>query len=188
VARALVRAYPPSWRVRYGEELESLISELRLRPDDVLDLARDAVRARLDWLSTTGGRRMDDRWGIWLSRGLGLLAMAATLPSAAFVVMNLLQYQFGVAVDQESAWWFAHSSGAVTLLGYAGGPLIGLGIAALAMGRCSMSKSADGGLVVTLRVLPSRWAIAGGALSAAVLLTILGYLVSENLLEALRAG
>jgi len=43
----LLRLYPPSWRVRYGEEFLALLADMRLSPIDLLDIALGALDARL---------------------------------------------------------------------------------------------------------------------------------------------
>src|SRR5262245_15070050 len=47
LARAILRLYPPSWRRRYGPELDDIVASRRLRVRDVADLLAGAIDARL---------------------------------------------------------------------------------------------------------------------------------------------
>jgi hypothetical protein len=184
IARASLRLYPRSWRDRYGEELLGLLDEMRVTPADVVDLLNGAARSRL--MDLPGGVVVSDSQARWLSRALGVASLAIVLPVALFVVLNLLRYQFGLFVGESSECWIDHSSGAAELLGYIGGPLLALGVAALGMGRLITHRDDGGALLISLRVQPSRLALIAAAVSLAVLAVIVGYGVSENLLEALR--
>ena len=182
-ARVCLRLYPRAWRERYGEEMRGLIDEMSVRPMDVTDLIAGAASARLAQLQ--GGVLVSDRQPKWLSLALGVAAFAFALPVALFVVLNLLRYQFGVLTASDDGALAQVGAGA-SLIGYLGGPLLALAAALLAMGRATTDRDADGGLLIKVRIRPSRLALAAAALSIGVLTVVIGYGISENLLTALR--
>ena len=47
LARAILRLYPPTWRDRYGPELDDLVAHRRMRIRDIADLLAGAIDARL---------------------------------------------------------------------------------------------------------------------------------------------
>jgi hypothetical protein len=58
----LLLAYPPSWRARYGDELDILISDLRGGGRRTLPMALDLLRgAAVAWLSLKKGFAMSER-------------------------------------------------------------------------------------------------------------------------------
>jgi hypothetical protein len=129
---------------------------------------------------------MDDRRAMWLSRGFGVGALLIAVPHVAFVTTNLLRYQFGLLVDESTAWWYENTQAAPLLLGALGGPLLAMVLATLAMARFGLTRDADGAMLLTARFQPNRLAIVAGALSAALALVIIGYGISESALEAIR--
>jgi hypothetical protein len=129
---------------------------------------------------------MDDRRAIWLSRALAIGALLVALPYLAFVTTNLLRYQFGLVLDESNRWWYENSQVGPVLFGPLGGPLLAIGLAALAMARFGWARDADGALLLTARFQPSRVAIVAGALGALLVLVIVGYGISENAIEAIR--
>lgn len=176
LARRMVAIYPARWRDRYGDELHGLVDEARIGPREIIDLALAAMGERLQ-----EGRDMHRDPGIWLSRAASVAAIVFALPSAMFVALNLLLYQFGVRAES-ARWWIENSSGVIEMLGYAGGPMLAIGLAAIAMGRFDLHRGADGAVVVTARLRPTRLAILALGLGGIVLAIIVGYGISENLL------
>jgi hypothetical protein len=98
---ALLAAYPPDWRARYGEELQALVSDLRAggraRLPMAFDLFFGAVSA---WLTTGKGALMSERskgaligvlwnWvafaaiGAWFGHDLGIYPTAITAQRVA---------------------------------------------------------------------------------------------------------
>lgn len=129
---------------------------------------------------------MEDRRAIWLSRALGVGALLIALPHVAFVTTNLMRYQFGLLLDESSLWWYENTQAAPVLFGALGGPLLAMVLAVLAMAQFGFVHAADDGLVLTARFHPNRLAVAAAVLSAALVLVIVGYGISENTLEAIR--
>lgn len=175
LARRLIGLYPSDWRARYGDELRGLVGEMRIGPRDMVDLGVAAISERVREGSNMSGDR-----GIWLSRMASLAAILLALPSAIFVALNLLLYQFGVGTES-TRWWIQNSSGAIEMLGYAGGPMLAIALAAVAMARFDLHRGTDGALVVTARLRPTRLAIVALGLGGVVLAIIVGYGISENL-------
>jgi hypothetical protein len=167
------------WRARYGEEVLDFLDGLPPRRSDVLDLVRHAAAQHMSQVAPNGIGRL-------VRSAFGILALAVVTPSALFVALNVLQYQFGILVDNETAWWVANSSGATAILGYAGGPLISLGLAGLAVAKPAISRTEAGELIVTARLRRSVTAALAAAFSILTLLIIIGYGISESLIEALR--
>jgi hypothetical protein len=182
LARRVVSLYPARWRERYGDELRGMLDEMRIGPREVIDLGMAAIGERI-----REGRAMRGDPGIWLSRVAGGIGILVALPSAIFVVVNLLQYQFGLLVDESSRWWIENSSGALAMTGHAGGPVLAIALAVIGMGQFGFQRGADGELVVTGRFRRTWPAIVALGLGGLVLAIVIGYGISESVLEALRA-
>ena len=178
VARLLIGIYPAGWRARYGDELRGLVDEMGIRPQDLLDLGVAAISERM-----REARSMNGHPGIWWSRAAGGLGLLAALPSAIFVVLNLLQYQFGVGDTESTRWWIESSSDALALTGYLGGPVLAIVLAILGMGRFGISRGTDGSLAVMARFRPTWLAMVTLGVAGLVLAIVVGYGISENLLE-----
>ena len=179
LGRAALRLYPSAWRARYEDEVLDLLDEIPPRPPDVVDLVKSAAVQHTSRLPPDAGSNV-------VLGAVALLSLALVIPSALFVTLNLLQYQFGILVDDQTAWWIANSSGATTLLGHAGGPLLSLGLAAVVLARPTLSRSDAGELILTTRLRRSLTAMLAMAVSILTLAIVIGYGVSENVLEALR--
>ena len=187
LARAVVRAYPASWRARYGGELDSLIAELRLRPRDLVDLVRGAARERVN-AATTGGAPMPEPAAGWRARALAVLAVVVALPTLAFMLVNLLQYNLRL-LPEGSDWYFIRIGLAPEIAWLLPGlPLLALALAVVSMARFDLDRSTEGGIVVSARYRPHRMATIAALFSAVVLAAVIAYGVSESLLEGLRAA
>ena len=187
LARAATRFYPASWRARYGGELDALIAELRVRPRDVLDVARSAVDERIAARRGAAPMTEPDPAG-WRARATALLAIVVTLPTLAFIVVNVLQYNLRLLPEGHD--WYFIKVGVVPELAWLlpGLPLLAVGLAAASMARYGVDRSADGALVVSARYWPHRMATIAVIISGLVLAAVIAYGVSDNLLEGLRAG
>lgn len=116
--RLLLAAYPPSFRARYGAELESLVTDCGASPRVVLDLAVGAIKA---WLLPIGPpeSRQRRRWRLEATSGtvfvawcVALVAMAgfsrgvddsplpglAAAPTSAFFAVAETAFSLSVAV------------------------------------------------------------------------------------------
>jgi hypothetical protein len=187
LARAAVRAYPTAWRARYGEELDELIVELRLRPRDLVDLVRGAARERVN-AATPGGVPMPEPVAGWRARALAVLAVIAALPTLAFMLVNVLQYNLRL-LPEGSAWYFIRIGLAPEIAWLLPGlPLLALALAAASMARFDLDRSTEGGIVVSARYRPHRMATIAALFSAVILAAVIAYGVSESLLEGLRAS
>ena len=109
IARTLIRCYPPSFRSRYGEELEALVEDLGSRWRTGADLAWGAMRAwctpRVAGPQRLGWRRratVSTLWVTWCLAALGAPATSKALldppapgvGAAVRVLMNLVQINF----------------------------------------------------------------------------------------------
>lgn len=123
-ARAILRAYPPSFRARYGAELAALLDELPAGRRTTLDLARGAARA---WISPrfTGpdARRLrlqasvSTTWAAWCAGSLVVPAMSKALldppgPASSALVRGLLHAGSAILV----AGWIPALIGVATIL------------------------------------------------------------------------
>jgi hypothetical protein len=186
LARAVIRAYPPAWRARYGDELEALISELRVQPRDLIDLVRAVTRERVA-ARRTGGAPMPQPVAGWRARALAALAVVVTLPTLVFMLVNLLQYNLRL-LPEGSDWYFIRIGLAPEVAWLLPGlPILALGLSVASMARFGIDRTADGAIVVSARYRPHRLATAAAVLSGIVLVAVIAYGLSENLLEALRA-
>ncbi len=96
LARWLLRAYPPAWRARYGEEFQDLLHAGRSGPATVLDVLRSAVRERCS-PQLQAGVVMNDSPGSVLSlskRPSAFVPMALSI--AAFAVVLIDVGRFGI--------------------------------------------------------------------------------------------
>lgn len=179
-----IRLYPARWRARYGDELRQLMEEMDAQPRDVIDLLAGAIQSHLrSW--SKGDIAMQPRgiqWPGWIVTAAGLALAGWT---AAFILLNILRYNLGVGVDESTAWFYANSSPILDMLGGLGPAIIGFALVVL--GSTTISReSALADLVLVARVHPTRLTLVAGAFCAAVVVIIVAYVASENLLSALR--
>jgi hypothetical protein len=119
-ARALVRAYPPRFRARYGEELTALVAEAGGGWRQHADLARGALRAWAD-PCFAGDRAEQRRARLQTTTTTVLVAWCASLLAAA---------GFSKAVDDprlpglHGAAWAAYGTGTVAVEALAGVVLV----------------------------------------------------------------
>ncbi len=178
-----IRLYPARWRARYGDELRQLLEEMDAQPRDFIDLLSGAIRSHLrSW--SKGDIAMQPRGNQWPGWILTTAGLALAGWTGAFIVFNILRYNLGVGVDESSTWFYANLSPISDMLGVLGPPVIGFGLVVL--GSTTISReSAPAGLVLVARVHPTRLTLVAGAFCAAVVVIIVAYVASENLLTAL---
>lgn len=109
LVRWLLRAYPPGWRERYGEEFESVLRDAPGGPRTVLDVLRSGLRER--WVSSAH-RNMHTGadYGSFLefSRQPGaLLPMAMSVAALTVVLVSLAR--FGVPPPHADEGAAAHT-------------------------------------------------------------------------------
>lgn len=94
LVRWLLRAYPASWRARYGEELEALLQAGSGGPRTILDVLRSALRER--WspsLRPETPMTADPRSFLALSGQPGaLLPMAMSVAALTVVAISLARF------------------------------------------------------------------------------------------------
>lgn len=124
----------------------------------------------------------------WRARVLAVLAVVVTLPTLAFILINVLQYNLRL-LPEGSDWYFIRI-GVVPELAWLlpGLPMLALALSVASMARFGLDRSADGAVVVSARYRPHRMATVAAVLSGIVLAAVIAYGLSENLLESLRAA
>ena len=97
--RWLLRCYPATWRVRYGQELADLITEGPMTPRVVVDVASAGLRQRLHAvrLALTGGTVMTIGPAWRHPTAFAVIGAILLLPTFAFVGASLLGYELGIA-------------------------------------------------------------------------------------------
>lgn len=122
----------------------------------------------------------------WRARATALLAIVVTLPTLAFMLVNVLQYNLRL-LPEGSDWYFIRIGLAPEIAWLLPGlPLLALSLAVASMARFDLDRSTDGGIVLSARYRPHRMATIAALFSGMVLAAVIAYGVSENLLDALR--
>lgn len=182
----LLRLYPPSWRARYGEELEALIVEAsggqrvpwRIRADVALAGARERLRAS----GLTGGVAPEDR-----VRSGTLLVLWAW---ALFVVAGLTVQKFSEhwqrAMPASGRGLASTAFGGLVIAAVCGSLLVVAGIA-LALPSVASFLHAGGWPVIRRRVVTAMLATTVAA-AATVTLVIWGHDLSTRQRNGSDAG
>jgi len=182
--RALVvRLFPRAWRERYGAEFGALLEAIPMTPAVLLDVLGHVARSHLDG----AGRRSHEGGADVTPVGtpspragkLALVGLLLTLPSLAFVALNVAESQLGIAGAAAPVAWLAGLPLAPAWL--LGLPAIGLLIAIgpiVALGR---PMSQDGMLGLRVLVHPRQGNIAVALLAALAGSLLVLYAFLENL-------
>lgn len=123
------------------------------------------------------------------NRASRLFAVAALFLASwtwAFVAFNVLRYNVGLAIGDGAAWGFAPSSPIPATIGVLGPALLGLALAAVGTARVSRLGADAAGPRFVVRVRPTRLTMVAAVACGLAVAVVLGYVVSENVLEALR--
>jgi hypothetical protein len=144
----VLRAFPASWRKRYGDELRQLVADVGLSLPIALDLVRAGIveRGRAMHVSLNGGISMVVGPAWRHPTGLAVTALFLLLPSALFVALSILAYQVGVAalaqaMDPLSRWLQSQPLADLVILA---GPPLALALAALPLVRLDLRASETG--------------------------------------------
>ncbi len=117
LVRWLLRAYPPAWRERYGEEFERVLREGPSGPRIFLDVLRSGLRERWGSSSAHSNLPIGPECGSFLafSRQPGaLLPMAMSVAALTLVLVSL--QRFGVPPPHADEGGTAHTWQALMLL------------------------------------------------------------------------
>lgn len=169
LVRACLRLYPRSWRDRYADEVLVLVEDAGAGIGDLIDLAVGGLGRRADDLQ--GGASVPSfvRWSLLVA------AVVLAMPTAIFIGFQLLNPNVGLVPPTYANWL-------IPLL-----PVVALLIALAPVVRVQMRRDEAGVTTVTTRVLPMRRALVAVVIfCGALLAVVVGYGISENLLEALR--
>jgi uncharacterized protein YjiS (DUF1127 family) len=193
--RALLVVYPKEFRDAYGAQLEQTFADLcreKVERGGSAGLARLWVRTLFDLASTATVQRFHERrrtkdeeaeMNEHRLAGIGLILLAAPL---LFVAASLLKYGLGIGFlfdlldeallsDPENLRVFNLDSPLVFL----GGLGLALLLSAHAVLRLNVGRE-DGSIVGTVRLEARFWNIAVMAVSLLLLVTLVGYLFTEN--------
>jgi hypothetical protein len=179
MTRLLLRFFPRAWRERYGDELIDLVADTGLTPRAAADIARSGVRERARSANEAldGGVQMilGPAWRhptAWAVVGAIVL-----IPTAFFVVLSMLVYQFGVTglsavADPINAWL---NSQRYLDLALVVSPAIAAFFAGVPLVRIGLTRSASGSeasLAVRLRVANLAVVMVGLAIASLLVLHI----------------
>jgi len=94
----LLRCYPVAWRMRYGDELLELLTEVPLTPAVLLDLASTGVglRARAARRALQGDIDMTFRPAWQHPTAFAVAGALLILPTSLIVISSLLAYEAGL--------------------------------------------------------------------------------------------
>ena len=167
--RACLRLYPRSWRDRYADEVLVLVEDAGAGIGDLIDLAVGGLVRRADDLHRGAPMPSFFRWSILV------LAAVVAMPTAIFIGFQLLDPNVGLVPPGYTNWL-------IPLL-----PAVALLMALTPVVRVEVRRDEAGVTTVTTRILPMRRALVAVVIfCGAVLGVVVGYGISENLLEALR--
>lgn len=192
--RLLLRAYPPAWRRRYGDELELLLTETGTPPRVIVDVLRAATRARA--ASLLAALKGDEPMQLGpLARHPGRLALLALLlmaPTLTLVVASILGHELGISAVASVADPIIESVTAPRIIDLAlvAAPAVSLVLAVLpilAVGlRAADGSGADESPVATVSVRLRAANVLVALLALLLGLTLAGHIVLETVLEAGR--
>lgn len=184
--RLLLGLYPASWRERYGEELESLVSDTGLGPRVALDLISAAARERQRSvaMALAGGVTMTIGPAWRHPTTLAILAAALLAPTAMFAAGSLLAYQLGIgafvgSMDSANAWLNAQPRIVDLLLVLA--PALALLVAVLPLVRLQLSAGDGGEILIGIR--PRLLNVAVGLIALIVGGLLISHIVAESVLQ-----
>ena len=167
--RACLLLYPRQWRDRYADEVLVLVEDAGAGIGDLIDLAVGGLGRRADELQRGAPMPSFVRWSILV------LAAVVAMPTAVFIGFQLLNPGVGLVPSGYTNWL-------IPLL-----PAVALLIALAPVVRVEMRRDEAGITTVTTRILPMRRSLVAVVIFCVALLgVVVGYGISENLLEALR--
>jgi len=183
LARACLLLYPRAWRDRYADEVLHLVEDADGGIGDLVDLALGAVSQRVHELR--GGEPLTTRVHPVTAGLAGVTALLVAAPTALFIGLNLfaapvewlsgVQLPLGVGLTPGLEWLPALSATALLI---AIAPAVRIGV---------RRDPSDGTATLTVRILAMpRWLIGVIFVCGVVVVAVVAYGISENLLGALR--
>ena len=180
--RACLRLYPRSWRDRYADEVLVLVEDADGGVGSLVNLALGGLRQRAH--KHGGGGMMTPRVNSWAAFVAGVIALLVAMPTAAFIAVNLIPGQIEwltglrgpLGLGPEAEWMLPAL------------PMIALVTAIIPAIRVRVRRDqSDGTSALTIRMLAMPRLLAAVVVVVAILVgVVVGYGISENLLEALR--
>jgi hypothetical protein len=179
VARAAVRLYPDSWRLRYGEEVAELIERSDSPLMDAVDIARAAMREHVN-----GGSVMQVELA---RRHPGRFAAAALLlvaPTLVVVALSVLGHELGLsavaaAFDPVVIWIDTVRPLDLALVV---APLVAFLLAVLPLVDLRIERD-DRGSALALRVHAISTNLAVAAIALLVGAALVAHIVTESVLR-----
>jgi len=188
----LLRAYPGDFRREYGPQMEQAFGDqyrearerggrsgfARLWMLTISDLARTAVAQRIM-------PRADQEEVAMYDRRLAVVGLVLLLAPLYFVSASLLKYGLGIGFLFDPLEAFLSVAGRRVVFNLAspfvflGGLSLALALNIYAIARLNVSRE-DGTIVSTARIKLGLWNFAVVALSALLLVTLVGYVFLEN--------
>ena len=188
----LLRAYPGDFRREYGPQMEQAFGDqyrearerggrsgyARLWMLTISDLAKTTVSQRIM-------PRADHEEVAMYDRRLAVVGLVLLLAPLYFVSASLLKYGLGIGFLFDPLEAFLSVAGrrvvfnVVSPFVFLGGLSIALALNIYAIARLNVSRE-DGTIVSTVRIKLGLWNIAVVALSALLLVTLVGYVFLEN--------
>lgn len=177
-ARAVLQAYPPAWRDRYGAEVRDLIEDADADIGDVADLAAGAVRQHI-----IGGAPMRFEPARRHPLAFAIAAFVIMAPTLAFVTLSLIGHELGFTAVASfvDPIIVRVTQPRVVDLALVGAPLIALALAVLPLVDLRVEASPEGPtLTLRVRALMANVIVATMALMVGALL--IGHFVTESMI------
>lgn len=188
VYRVLLKACPKQFRREYGPQMEQAFGDLYREEREcggkisllwvrtLSDLAATALAERI---------RANHEEVMMQGRRLAVVGFVLLLAPLYFVSASLLKYGLGVGLLFDPLEAFLSVAGRrevfnlISPIVFLGGLCVALALNVYAVTRFDVSRE-DGVIVSTVRVRLGLWNIAVAAVSALLLVTLVGYVFLEN--------
>jgi len=190
--RALLLAYPEEFRREYGPQMEQAFGDLYKEARERggrRGIARLWMLTISDLATTAGAQRITppaDREEVAMyDRRLAVFGLVLLLSPLYFVTASLLKYGLGIGLLFDPLEAFLSVAGrrvvfnVVSPFVFLGGLSLALALNIYAVTRWNVSRE-DGTIVSTVRIKLGLWNIAVAAISALLLVTLVGYTFLEN--------
>ena len=190
--RALLLAYPEEFRREYGPQMEQAFGDLYKEARERggrRGIARLWMLTISDLATTAGAQRITppaDREEVAMyDRRLAVFGLVLLLSPLYFVPASLLKYGLGIGLLFDPLEAFLSVAGrrvvfdGVSPFVFLGGLSLALALNIYAVTRWNVSRE-DGTIVSTVRIKLGLWNIAVAAISALLLVTLVGYTFLEN--------
>ena len=190
--RALLLAYPEEFRREYGPQMEQAFGDLYKEARERggrSGIARLWMLTISDLATTAGAQRITpraDREEVAMyDRRLAVFGLVLLLSPLYFVTASLLKYGLGIGFLFDPLEAFLSVAGrrvvfnVVSPFVFLGGLSLALALNIYALTRWNVSRE-DRTIVSTVRIKLGLWNIAVAAISALLLVTLVGYAFLEN--------